>query len=154
MTSRLKTTLSFYRNFNAVLILSNDVFLIIRLGNLRRFFYPKYDDFQVILDDILDGFPLFRLFLDDFLKVTKYNFLRIQAVRKNKQGIDMAYFVMNASKIAFKRIKMFFLSKDLPKFACRKISATIPIFFYQGMETPESRQIESQDCLKCANFIV
>jgi hypothetical protein len=81
----------------------------------------------------------------------------------------MAYFVQNASKIAFKRIKMGFLSKDLPKFARRKISATIiSSLFIPGMvyifemsdivftktETPESRQIESQGCLKFANFIV
>jgi hypothetical protein len=41
-------------------------YLIIRLGIFRQFFYPKYmtflDDFQVNLDDILDGFP----HLDDF----------------------------------------------------------------------------------------
>jgi hypothetical protein len=81
----------------------------------------------------------------------------------------MASFVRNDSKIAFNRIKIvFFLSKDLPKFACRKISATISILLYQGMvyvfemcdivftktETPESRQIETQDCFKFANFIM
>jgi hypothetical protein len=64
--------------------------------------------------------------------------------------------------------KNVFLSKHLPKFPCRKISATISSFLYQGMvyifemcdivftkmETPEIRQIESQGCLKFANFIV
>jgi hypothetical protein len=75
----------------------------------------------------------------------------------------MAYFVRNASKIAFKRIKMFLLSKDFSKFACQKISATMSSFFIlKGMvyifemcdiiftktETTESRQFESQDCLK------
>jgi hypothetical protein len=59
----------------------------------------------------------------------KIPFLRIQAFRKNKQGIDMAYFVRNATKIALKRKKIIFLSKDLPKFACRKISASISSFF-------------------------
>jgi hypothetical protein len=56
------------------------------LGILDDFFNqnrrPFLDDFLVILDDILDGFPTFRRFLDDFLKVAKYYFLRIQAFRK------------------------------------------------------------------------
>jgi hypothetical protein len=80
----------------------------------------------------------------------------------------MAYFVRNASKIAFKRIKMvFFYQKNCLNLLVEKYQPQYQVFLYQSMvyifemsdivftktETPESRQIESQDCLKFANFI-
>jgi hypothetical protein len=81
----------------------------------------------------------------------------------------MAYFVRSASKIAFKRIKMVFLIKRFAKICVSKTyQPQFQFFFlYQGMvyifemsdivftktETPKSRQIESQDCLKFANLI-
>jgi hypothetical protein len=81
----------------------------------------------------------------------------------------MVYFVKNASQIAFKRMKMFFFIERFAKICLSKnISHNNKFLLYQGMfcifemcdivfsktETPESRQIESQDCLKFANFIV
>jgi hypothetical protein len=81
----------------------------------------------------------------------------------------MAYFVRNnASKIAFKRINMFFIEKFAKICLSKNISHNIKFFLNHGMfyifemcdivftktETPESRQIESQECLKFANFIV
>jgi hypothetical protein len=79
----------------------------------------------------------------------------------------MAYFVRNASKIAFKRIKMVFFIERFAKICLSKNIIHNISFLYQGMfcifemcdivftktETPTSRQIESQD-LKFANFIV
>jgi hypothetical protein len=54
---------------------------------------------------------------------------------------------------------MVFLPKVLPKFACLKYKGMVYIFemcdiVFIKTETPKSRQIESQDCLKVANFIV
>jgi hypothetical protein len=71
--------------------------------------YLSWDDF--FLNDfqvILDSFPPLRRFLDNTLKVTKYHIFKDSSVAKNKQSINMAYFIRNASKIAFKRVKMFF----------------------------------------------
>jgi hypothetical protein len=69
----------------------------------------------------------------------------------------MAYFVRNASKIAFKLIKMFFIERFAINCLSKNISHNMKFFLYQGMvyvfemcgiiftktETPESRQIES-----------
>jgi hypothetical protein len=80
----------------------------------------------------------------------------------------VAYFVRNASKIAFKANKNGVFIERFAKFCLSKnISHNIKFFLYQGMvykfemcntvftktETPESRQIESQDCLKFATSL-
>jgi hypothetical protein len=59
----------------------------------------------------LDGFPPPPI--RRFVESHKIPFFRDSSVPKNKQGTDMAYFVRNASKIAFRRIKLIYLIEKL-----------------------------------------